>query len=126
MEIQTGGIYYGIPQAPIEFDMYMELQRVDRKTHVLKLKKNLYDQKQAGRVWNEYLGKGLRKSGFKQSKVDPCIFYRDNLLFFFYVDDGVFVGLNEDEIKVTVEQLQKNFDLEYQGDLSDYLGVNFQ
>ena len=120
------------PQASIEFDMYMELPHGirtkfgDGKTHVLKLKKNLYDQKQAGRVWNEYLGKGLRKIGFKQSKVDPCIFYRDNLLFFFYVDDGVFVGLNEDEIKVTVEQLQKNFDLEYQGDLSDYLGVNFQ
>ena len=120
------------PQAPIEFDMYMELPHGirtkfgDGKTHVLKLKKNLYGQKQAGRVWNEYLGKGLRKIGFKQSKVDPCIFYRDNLLFFFYVNDGVFVGSTEDEIKTAVKQLQKNFDLEYQGDLSDYLGVNFQ
>ena len=72
------------------------------------------------------MGKGLRKIGFKQSKVAPCIFYRNNLLFFFYVDDGVFDGPNEDEIKVAVEQLQKNFDLEYQGDLSDYIGVNFQ
>ena len=120
------------PQAPIEFDMYMELPHGirtkfgDGKTHVLKLKKNLYGQKQTGRVWNEYLGKGLREIGFKQSRVDPCIFYRDNLLFFFYVDDGVFVGSTEDEIKTAVKQLQKNFDLEYQGDLSDYLGVNFQ
>ena len=102
------------PQASIEFDMYMELPHGirtkfgDGKTHVLKLKTNLYGQKQAGRVWNEYLGKGLRKIEFKQSKVDPCIFYRDNLHFFFYVDDGFFVGSNEDEIKVVVKQLHMN------------------
>ncbi len=44
------------PQAPIEYDMYMELpQRIqvaegDSRDYVLKLLKNIYGQKQAGRV----------------------------------------------------------------------------
>ena len=48
-------------QASIEMDMYMELpmgfetKHGSSKSHVLKLLSNLYGQKQAGRVWNQYL-----------------------------------------------------------------------
>ena len=71
-------------QAPIDRDMYMEFPRgfkvprgIDRKAVVLKLHCNLYGQKQAGRVWYEYLCKRLiTKAGFVQSKHDECLFYR--------------------------------------------------
>ncbi len=49
------------PQAPVETDIYMELPQGiktatgDSKGHVLKLLKNIYGQKQAGRVWNSFL-----------------------------------------------------------------------
>jgi hypothetical protein len=49
------------PQAPIKMNIYMELpQGIMRdhgnsKDHVLKLEKNIYGQKQAGRVWNSFL-----------------------------------------------------------------------
>ncbi len=49
------------PQAPIEMDIYMKLPqgietaKGNSKDHVLKLLKNIYGQKQAGCVWNEYL-----------------------------------------------------------------------
>ena len=39
---------------------------------VLKLKKNLYGQKQAGRVWNKYLVTKLQDIGFVQSDVDEA------------------------------------------------------
>ena len=49
-------------QAPIDSNMYMEFPRrftvpggVNRKAFVLKLHRNLYEQKQAGRVWYKYL-----------------------------------------------------------------------
>jgi hypothetical protein len=64
------------PQAPIEFYLYMELPKGiqlsngSSKTHVLKLIKNLYGQKQAGRVWNQHLARGLKKAGFVPSKLD--------------------------------------------------------
>ena len=70
------------PQAPIECDMYLkipdgcETDEGSNKTHVLKLLKNVYGQKQAGRVWNDYLTGKLLGLGFKRSLIDECVFYR--------------------------------------------------
>ena len=83
------------PQADIECDLHMKLPRGfvtssgSFQSHVLKLKRNLYGQRQAGKTWNEHLVAGLRKIGFESSNVDECVFYRNNTMFFFYVDDGV-------------------------------------
>ena len=85
------------------------------------------DKKQAGKIWNEFLGKELKKIGFKQSKIDECSFFKDNMLFFFYVDDGIFLASSENLIKRTIQDLiDIGFDLEYQGHLDDYLGIDFE
>jgi hypothetical protein len=49
-------------QANVETDVYMEIPRGFQmkgkdQAYVLKLKKKLYSQKQAGRVWNRHLTK---------------------------------------------------------------------
>ena len=82
------------PQAPVEREIYMELPKgldyeggVSRKTHVLKLVRNLYGQKQAGRVWNQYLADELVNDvGFKQSEVNECVFYKGNVMYVLYTD----------------------------------------
>jgi hypothetical protein len=119
------------PQAPIEFNMYMELPKGiemkdgNRKTHVLKLLKNLYGQKQVGRVWNQHLVAGLCKIGFQRSDVDECVFYCNKTIFVVYVDDGIFAGPDASEIKQAIKDLRKvGFDIEDKGDIKDYLGVN--
>ena len=59
--------------------MYMKIPRGfkikghDQSTHVLKLKKNIYGQKQAGRVWNQYLNAKLLQLGWKRSGIDDCV-----------------------------------------------------
>ncbi len=64
------------PQAPIKMDIYMELPQGiqtatgNSKDHVLQLLKNIYGQKQAGRVWNEYLVDKLDSISFKPSLID--------------------------------------------------------
>ena len=45
---------------------------INRKELALKLNKNLYGQKQAGRVWNKFLVEKLQKVGFVQSKYEEC------------------------------------------------------
>jgi hypothetical protein len=78
--------------------MYMELPKGiqlssgNRKTHVLRLIKSLYVQKQAGRVWNQHLAKGLQKGDFVASMVDEWVFYKGKTILIVYVDDYIFFG----------------------------------
>ena len=121
------------PQADIEFDLYMNLPKGiqtkygDGNTHVLKLQKNLYGQRQAGRVWVEHLKTGLMKAGFEPSLVDECVFYRGKTIFMFYVDDGIFMAPTEGEIDKAIKDLKtQNYDIEDKGNIEDYLGINIE
>ena len=58
------------PQAPIDRPMYMNIppefkltghKQYNNKDHAIKIKNNIYGQKQSGRVWNQYLVNRLRK-----------------------------------------------------------------
>jgi hypothetical protein len=100
------------PQAPNEMDMYMEisqgihLKNGNSKDHVLKLLANLYGQKQAGRVWNSYLVDKLLEIEFKQSLIDDCVFYRGDVVFIVYVDDGIFLGSSDEQLMNIITKLQ--------------------
>jgi hypothetical protein len=109
----------------MELPKGVELKDGNRRTHVLKLLKNLYGQKQAGRVWNQHLVKGLHKIGFLQSEIDECVFYRSQTIFVVYVDDGIFASPDSKEIDKAIDDLRKaGFDVEDKGDIKDYLGVH--
>ena len=83
------------PQAPINPDMYMELPQGIKTRHgnsndyVLLPLSNLYDQKQAGRVWNGYMVEKLLSIGFQQSQIDECHFYKGDVILIAYIDDGM-------------------------------------
>ena len=125
------------PQADIECEMFMKLPLglkvpgASRATHALKLKKNIYGQKQAGRVWNKHLCKGLENIGFRPSKVDECVYYRGNVIFCFFVDDGIFYSPDTEAVDTAIadllneEKAGTKFEIENRGDVSDYLGINF-
>jgi hypothetical protein len=119
------------PQADIEMDMYMplpygiEVKRGNSRDHVLKLLKNLYGQKQAGRVWKEHLFDKLHSIGFTQSLIDECVFYRDDVIFIVYVDDGIFLGKSDEQLLQIIGELQNiGLKIEDQGHPADYVGVN--
>ena len=52
----------------------VETKEGRNKMHMLKLLKNLYGQKQAGRVWKQYLVSGLTKLRFVESPGGECVF----------------------------------------------------
>ena len=104
------------PQAPVERDLYMEIPKgveIDGvpkeqlKDYVLKIHKNLYGQKQAGRVWYQYLAdKLVNKVGFVQSKIDECIFYKGSVVYVLYTDDSILAGPDEKEIQKIVQEIK--------------------
>eukprot|EP00804_Cyclotella_cryptica_P023558 CCRYP_018907-RA/>CCRYP_018907-RA protein AED:0.40 eAED:0.40 QI:0/0/0/1/0/0/2/0/129 len=112
-------------QAPIAC-VYMELpprietKHGNSKDYDLKLLANLYGQKQAGRVWNQYMVDKLREICFQQSLIDECTFNRDDIILTVYVDDGLFFGSNDDTGFVT------RLNIEDQGHPADYVGVNIK
>jgi hypothetical protein len=119
------------PQADVECELYMEIPkcynfRGETKAYVLKLLKNVYGQKQAGRVWNQHLVKGLTDIGFIQSLVDECVFYKDRCVFLVYVDDTILCGPTKQEVDNIISLLAKSFNISDEGQMSDYLGVKVE
>jgi len=121
------------PQAPIEMDMYMELptgihtKHGNSKDHVLKLLANIYGQKQAGCVWNSYLVTKLREINFKQSLIDNCIFYWDDVIFIVYINDGIFLGSSDEQLHGIINELWNlKLSIEDQGHPADYVGVSIK
>jgi Reverse transcriptase (RNA-dependent DNA polymerase) len=99
------------------------------KDYVLNIHRNIHGQKQAGRVWNKYLTNKLTKElGFKQSKVDECVYYWGRTLYVLYTDDCLLAGPDKDEIQQIIDELQTKAKLSItvEGDLADFLGVNIQ
>jgi hypothetical protein len=93
--LQQVAFVMAYPQAPIKMDIYMELpqgiqtKHWNSKEHVLKLEKNIYGQKQAGCVWNSFLVDKLMSIVFTTSLIDDCIFFRGDIIFMLYMDNGI-------------------------------------
>ena len=120
------------PQFKIENTIYMKFpygirtKRGTTRSHVIKLKQNLYEKKQVGRVWFQHLTSKLRDIDFQQSAIDECVFYRRNVISFFYADDVIFTSADPKEVDKVIQKLKDpGLDLEDQGDIADYLGINF-
>jgi hypothetical protein len=79
----------------------------DGEEYIPQLVRNLYRQKQAGRVWYQYLVDGLQDIGFTQSEVDECIFYYKNSVSLVYVDDSILMGPDDNELAYLIQEMEK-------------------
>jgi hypothetical protein len=121
------------PQVSLETDIYMELPQGiqtkygNSKDHVLKLEKNTYGQKQAGRMWNSFLVDKLTSIGLTTSLIDDYMFFHDDIIFMVYVDDGIFLGSNGLQLQGVIKEIQDlGHNIEDQGHPTDYVGVNIK
>jgi hypothetical protein len=124
-------------QAPVEIDnLYMQVPRgfhvpgaSSDKDYVLKVEKNIYGQKQAGRVWNKHLISKLTSKaiGFTQSTVDERVFYKGRSVYVVYTDDSILAGPGESELnQIVVDMKKAGLKLTVEGDISDFLGVQIE
>jgi len=117
-------------QAPIKTDKCMELPKgiethhSSSKDHVLMLLSNLYEQKQAGCIWNSFLVEKLGSVEFQPSLIDEGTFFRNDVIFIVYVDDGIFLGPNDQNLNDAICEISAaGLDIEDQGHPVDYAGV---
>ena len=131
---QTRQIDYvqAFPQADAETDnLFMKIPRgyeipgAPKDEYVLQIIKNIYGQKQAGRVWYKYLTAKLQSIGFIVSTIDPCLFYRQNCIYILYVDDSILAGPTDTELDEVIHDIkQVGLQITVEGDIGDFLGVN--
>ena len=115
------------PQADCETTIYIELtigvNVPEGGDYVLLLLRNLYGLKQGSKCWFECLRDGLIDLGFTPSKIDPCIYYRNGLTLLCFVDDCLIYVKDKSEADALILELQDNFILTDEGEVSTYLGV---
>jgi hypothetical protein len=63
----------------------------------------------------------LLSIGFALSLIDDCVFFRDDIIFMVYVDNGIFLGINDSKLQDAL-----GLNIEDQGHPADYVGVNIK
>ena len=67
----------------------------------------------------------MKKIGFKQSKIDECVFYKGKVVYALYTDDSILAGPDPIEIDHIIKLMRKaKLDITEEGTLEDFLGFN--
>jgi hypothetical protein len=92
-----------------------------------KLKKSLYELKQASRQWYNKFDEVIRSFGFNENKVGNCIYVKfkgkDFTILVFYIDDILLASSDKNMFYETKRFLSSNFDMKDLGDASYVLGI---
>ena len=116
-------------QSDLPEPIYLELPpgyAVPGEDKVYKVVKSLYGDVRAAKLWYKHLSAALvDKLGFQRSSIDSCLYFRDNLVFAFYVDDGIIISNEDDKVLAFIAELREcRFDLGVEDDYAGYLGVD--
>jgi hypothetical protein len=125
-------------QAPLDCPIYMEVpagfevregkltfvgehHKNTERTHALRLLRNMYGLKQAGNNWYRHLQQELISMGFHQSKVDKCLFIKDDCILLLYVDDCLVFSPYNTVLDSVINALGKRFRITIKDEVSTYL-----
>ena len=98
----------------------------DRKTHVCRLKKELYGLKKAPRAWYGKIDGFLMSLGFRKSKENSNLYYKVEddgiMILLLYVDDLFLTG-EDKPINKFKNKLPAEFEMKYLGMMHYFLGL---
>lgn len=99
-------------------------------SQVCKLKKGLYGLKQAARSWNMTIHKIFIDCGYKQSKIDKCLYHKTKeekiCYILVYVDDLVIASKDNEMISEIFSTIKKKFEIVDLGEIKFFLGIKIE
>jgi hypothetical protein len=102
-------------------------QLLDNPNFVWKMKKSLYELKQAPHVWYCRLDKYLQDKGFKRGTIDNNLYIKtkgnDFLIVLVYVDDIIFGSNNASLVQWFSSVMQSEFEMSMIGELPFFIGL---
>jgi hypothetical protein len=108
----------------MELPQGIQTKHGNSKEYVLKLEKNIYGQKQAGRVWNSFLVDKLTSIGFTTSLIDDSTVMSYSWCTWMMVSSEAATTHKLQEVIKEIQNLGLN--IEDQGHPADYVGVNIK
>ncbi len=65
--------------------------------------------------------------GFKASLIDDCVFYQDEIIFLVYVNNSIFFGKDNTQLKKVIRDIQETgLNIKDQGHPADYACINIK
>nr|GEW98674.1 retrovirus-related Pol polyprotein from transposon TNT 1-94 [Tanacetum cinerariifolium] len=112
-------------------EVYMEQPEgfVNQKypNHVCKLKRSIYELKQASRKWTKQFDDEIKKFGFTQNSNEPCVYLKASgsyiAILILYVDDILLMGNNIPMLQDVKSYLGRSFAMKDLGDVAYILGI---
>jgi hypothetical protein len=121
-------------QASLDKPVYIELpegyysDRGEKRECVLELHKSLYGMKDASKRWYDHLRGHLLspKYGFRQSKVDPCLYINGGILLLTWVDDVIIVSRDRRQLDELYAKLEEDFEVSKENNdtVESFLGID--
>lgn len=113
--------------AKSQYDIYLEPPDATTgdSNIVWKLNRTVYGLKQSARGWYFTVRDFLKNNGFKNSAVEPCLFWKKGVMLILYVDEFLICGKNK-SIKETLQLLGKDFEMKIIGYPNNFLGINIR
>ncbi|GJY56323.1 retrovirus-related pol polyprotein from transposon TNT 1-94 [Tanacetum coccineum] len=126
MDVKTAFLHYTLKE-----DVYVCQPKgfidVDHPSHVYKLKKALYELKQAPRAWYDELSKFLLHNHFFKGTIDLTLIIRrfddDILVVQVYVDDIIFGSINPRYTQLFSDLMKSRFKMSMMGEMTFFLGL---
>jgi hypothetical protein len=117
-------------QLPKEDYYYIELPKgyatKDGSDCVLRLKRALYGSRGSPKRFFTVLKDSYIRRGFVQSKLDPCLFFKGEMMILCYCDDQIVCCRDQSKAQQLMKELSAEFTLTDEGSLADYLGIHFE
>ena len=99
-------------------------------SHVFKLRKSLFDLKQAQKAWYDRISNFVCEKGFGKGKVDKTLFIKkikgDTLLVQVYVDDIIFRSSNKEMCEEFSTMVQGEFEMSMMSKMNYFLGLQIK
>ena len=97
MDVKTAFLN-GVVEDEVYVEQPLDFETHDRESHICRLKKSLYDLKQAPRTWYERIDSFLSGLGLTKSKADSNIYHKvedgNPVMLLLYVDDLFVTGMD--------------------------------
>ncbi|KAH0816603.1 hypothetical protein GEV33_006188 [Tenebrio molitor] len=104
------------------------LRDLQGENKICRLRKALYELRQAGRQWNYEIDKPMKRAGLVPTNADPCVYVDKNTRTFvlIYVDDILIISGNQERERQIKDFLSKTFRIKDFGLAKYCLGIQIE